>query len=134
MRCYLSFLFALAAVNSSLAATGSCYQSYYKGTYYYFEFNHTILKSEPFWAEDKSFPPMSPRKAEKLARAYLTKLIPDKLDWETKSISLDFKQKGKWVYLVRFKAKKENKITYHLMRIPVLMSGKIVDPRIVKEK
>jgi hypothetical protein len=94
----------------------------------------------PVWRESDDHPPLAPRKALKLARACLAKLVTDAEHWLLHEVSLSSlsEHDGHWVYLVSFYPPlPPNGVWEGIvepMTIPVLMSGVAVQPKISLRK
>jgi hypothetical protein len=93
-----------------------------------------LLKS-PAWSLQDDLPPLSPRKADRLATAKFHELLKDTKDWRRDRISLEDMGDGiHWIYVVEF--------GYHgdiggLMipyKILILMDGTVVEPKVSDEK
>jgi len=108
------------------------WSSYVKTNRYDFTVQDDEIAKTPVWRERDEHPPLSARKALRLARARLAELISDSKAWPLDKLSLTERSHGHWVYLAVFEFP-------HIpspsgpsikMTIPVLMSGVAVKPKV----
>jgi hypothetical protein len=94
------------------------------------------LKQAPSWKDDAENPPLSARKAIKLADDTKDSLVKDSKDykWVLRSASLELvpDSGGKWFWLVNYEAEFQrggSGVPFGL-RLAVLMDGKVVKPEV----
>ncbi len=104
-----------------------------KGKRYDFEVYEDDLAQTPSWQTDDEFPPLSPRKAEKLAKSQLKELVEQPDKWRRGAIALHQMSGGdKWVYIVHFSGFHPPGVidgAVPMMRIVVLMNGRVIKPK-----
>jgi hypothetical protein len=92
------------------------------------------LKKRPTWDQSAENPPLSARKALKLATDYPRRLIPGHADWEWHLNYLGLRQtEGMWYWLAHFEALPKNanfEGRAPNLYVAVLMDGTIVKPEI----
>jgi hypothetical protein len=89
----------------------------------------------PAWAASADFPPLSARKAERLAVAKFHKLLPDKSDWERKRIVIEsIGDDAHWYYRVEFAPVEPQLGRQGSLEIVVLMDGKVIEPEVSDAK
>jgi len=105
------------------------------GKHYEFKITRSEVANTPIWPSDTENPPLSPRRAQEIARTQLNQLLgPDSKEWLLREIMLG--QMGDdihWEYLVTFEPPPlghAGEANPDFMRIIVLMSGKVVNPTI----
>ena len=64
--------------------------------------SNSEIRSTPAWSESAPCPPLSPRVAGSLARAYATNTIPESATWRCEGITLVNLVEDWWVYKVSF--------------------------------
>jgi hypothetical protein len=105
-----------------------------------------ILKT-PTWPAKKQSPPLSPRKAEKLATKRLHSLLhelKDPAEWDRGNICLedvgvpDAKPRGDhyWIYIISFRCCSGNSAPseFGLLNIVVLMDGTAIQPKFADQR
>ena len=99
-----------------------------------FDFSiHTrdLLKT-PEWKQDQEHPPLSPKKAENLAKSKLRTLVNHPNEWSIDEIALhDVKYSNRWFYVVKFSGRTQPHNSIPLMVIVVLMDGTTPEPKVV---
>ena len=99
---------------------------------YIVSFSSDDLKKTPAWDPSADNPPLSARKALKLAIDYRKTLIPGHadLEWHLEYLGL-CQTGGRWYWLAHFEGfPKNGPGTLHDLYVVVLMDGTIVKPRI----
>lgn len=105
---------------------------YAEGMRFEFSFGG-IVRRTPAWEEGKEHPPLSPRKAEMLAKEKLKKLLKDPGKWSRSEIILnDSGDNRHWYYVVQFENHIGTGTQPPSMKIVVLMDGTIPEPTMVK--
>jgi hypothetical protein len=116
------------------------YYSYAFGKQYCFEITREMLAKSPSWTEQSDNPPLSARKAIRLADALRDRFVKDSevLKWHLVSAQLEHDwgtatDTGKWWWLVNFEAHVrvggESGVPNHL-RVIVRMDGTVIEPKI----
>jgi len=129
MRIFLLFPLAFAMM-IQCGRAGEVWTSYYETNRYDFTVSETELAKAPVWNETDDDPPLSARKALRLARAALSEFVSDSKAWKFDSLSLREGRDGHWVYLVSFELIPAGGGRVPTISIPVLMTGVAVKPRI----
>jgi hypothetical protein len=96
------------------------------------------LKKSPAWENDAENPPLSAKKAIKLANEIKDSLVKDSKDfkWKLRSASLEPAGEDKWYWLINYEAQFQgfsSGIPNHL-RLVVLMDGTVVKPEVKDDK
>ena len=138
MRIIVITILLLFYTHISRAVDTSDYMwfSYIGTNQYAFVASQIDIDLTPVWRETDDQPPLSPRIALKLAKVRLSKLVPDSEHWRLNDIALSplrLPDDGRWVYLVRFYPPRppgKSEGFQFDMRIPVLMSGVAIEPRV----
>ena len=101
--------------------------SEFEGTVYFFETTEAVLNSAPRWNTNAAFPPLSPRKAEEVARAEAQRLRPDVTAWRLDTIELRPIIDDCWCYVAEL-SRADIAFTGkpYFLKIPVLMNGQAV--------
>ena len=116
--------------------------SYYGGNVYTSVLAPGQVPRAPQWSPSDDNPPLSARKAARIATALLYKLLPDAPAWTLHEITLQpvFNQ-GKWVYVVFFWNQSPHRAddpdhssSIPTMKFYVLLSGKAIEPSVTKQK
>ena len=97
----------------------------------------------PTWAEDSEHPPLSARRAVRLAKATLAEIVTTPSEWKLDAVSLEpWDDEDHWIYIVTFRhlttshpdgSILEARITSFrpaTASIPVLLSGVAVGPSV----
>jgi hypothetical protein len=97
------------------------------------------LDRAPVWKEDADNPPLSARKAIKLAGEARERLFKDSEDWvwHRQSVELCDAGGGRWYWTVTYRAYNTDIVYYvHLPEVHfvVLMDGTVVEPTVVDVK
>jgi len=96
------------------------------------------LQKSPAWAEEAENPPVSARKAIKLADGMKDSLVKDSKDfkWTLRSASLQPAGAGKWFWLVYYEAEFQGVSTGipNYLRLVVLMDGTVIKPDVKENK
>ena len=112
-----------------------CY-NYHSTNKYAFEVSWTVVDKTPIWRESDDQPPLPARKALRIARTGLARVITDGEHWRLDQVSLSPlpEHDGRWIYLVRFCPPPPPNRPFNgfvkPMTIPVLMSGVAVQPKV----
>jgi hypothetical protein len=115
------------------------------GKEYAITMSYGAIRKTPDWTDDAENPPISAKKAAKLATAIKDSLAKDNKEpkWELTSLSL-LKFEGKWVWLATFTPENEVPLfeprqatdlhdNFPQLTLPVLMDGTVLRPKF-KEK
>ncbi len=90
------------------------------------------LEKSPAWKDDAENPPLSARKAIKLANEMKDSLVKDSKDfkWTLQSASLEPAGDGKWYWLVHYDAVFQGSSTGipNRLRLVILMDGTVIKP------
>jgi hypothetical protein len=105
----------------------------YGGKKYEFRVSDQDLQKTPVWRPDQENPPLSPRRAEDIARKQLASLVPNGKDWRLHEVTLR-PLDNHWIYLVGFLEPLRTDTPAQQLstgfQIIVLMNGATVTPRI----
>jgi hypothetical protein len=130
------FLFGLplllTAAEPDALADFSSYDIH-QGKRYDFAITEEVLSRTPPWRTDEEFPPLSPRKAEGLAREQLKRLVEEPESWTRTEIVLQHIEGDRWVYVIEFMGDHPPGVIdgpVSTMKLVVLMNGTAVDPKI----
>jgi hypothetical protein len=101
-----------------------------------FEVTREQLLKAPLWGVDQETPPLSPRRAERLAITKFHQLVYDTKGWELKRISLEDMGDGiHWIYIVDYKAPTQDLggslIGGGEFLVVVLMDGTVIEPKVL---
>ena len=129
----------LAAAPARAQGNVATFSSYVDGKRFDFNVTRERLDRTPSWPESAEHPPLSPRKAMAVARAYLPALVEGADKWHRGDVTLTRVGAGeeKWVYLVGFSGNHPPGVTdgpVPTMRVVVLMDGLAVDPDVSEHK
>jgi hypothetical protein len=134
------FLAAAVAVVflASAAHAEFIFWSYAFAKQYKVTISEEALKKSPAWQSDAENPPLSARKAIKLANEMKDSLVQDSkgYKWELQSASLEPADDDKWYWLINYEAHKpglSNRRPDNL-RVAVLMDGTVVKPEVKDNK
>ncbi len=108
---------------------GGCVMAYAEGKRFEFSIRLAELRRAPKWSEEDENPPLSIRRAEKIAKGKLKALLVDPENWTRDDIVL--KQSGlgdRWFYVVEFTKPVEGDNELQRMRVVVLMDGTVPEP------
>jgi hypothetical protein len=99
------------------------------------EFNSDVTREQllktPVWRLQDDLPPLSPRKADKLATAEFQKLVKDPTDFRRRSISLlDMGDHIHWIYVVEFVWNGAFIGPGPSIQIIVLIDGTVIEPKV----
>jgi hypothetical protein len=108
------------------------YSSYAFSKQYIVSISRAALEKAPSWKDDADNPPLSAKKAIKLANEMKDSLVKDTEDfkWKLESAALKPAGDGKWYWLVHYDAVFQSAPTgqpNHL-RLVVLMDGTVIKP------
>jgi hypothetical protein len=97
------------------------------------------MTKSPVWGEQDENPPLSARRAMQIARKRLDELIPDAKDWKFEDLSMYEWKDGHWLDLIEFEDIGPPGETHYngpsiTMRIPVLMNGVAIQPKVTHLK
>jgi hypothetical protein len=105
-----------------------------QGKRYDFDVYQKDIVETPRWRMEDAFPPLSPRRAEMLARAQLKELVTEPERWNRGAIALHQLSGGdRWVYVVHFSGFHPPGVidgAVPQMRLVVLMDGHVIKPRV----
>lgn len=105
------------------------------GKQFFFKVTDTDVKNAPPWALDAPNPPLSPRRAQEIARKQLDGFVREPSKWYFHEVTLvDFGDHIHWLYVVRFEREYPPDMAVYgadHFEIPVLMNGSIFQPKIV---
>jgi hypothetical protein len=128
-------LMAVAALLAFLNGTShaqTTYFSYTSGKQYVVEVSREALEKSPAWKDDDENPPLSARRAIRLANAMKGSLVKDSDDYkwqfETAALTSD---SGKWYWVIRYEAHFQRGVSSGpraFLRIVVLMDGTVIKP------
>jgi hypothetical protein len=114
------------------------YHSYAFGKHYIVRVSPKDLKQSPSWKKDEENPPLSARKAIKLATKMKDSLVKDSKDfkWELQSAALEPAGNDKWLWIVCYQAVFSGASVSSVphLRLAVLMDGKVVKPEVKDRK
>ena len=117
---------------ASIPDNGSSWYSYVGTKRYVFRVTNSEMSKTPVWREQDEHPPLAARKALRLARTRLVEIVKSSRDWRLHSLSLcEWGDKRHWYYIAAY----DVPVPYIdgpplTMRIPVLMSGDAVKPKV----
>jgi hypothetical protein len=99
-----------------------------------FEVTREQLLRAPPWAADQDSPPLSPRRAERLAATKLHELVSNRNAWERKQIILENMGDGvHWIYIVEYSRVGEILGGLSLpFRVVILMDGTVIEPKVLR--
>jgi hypothetical protein len=102
-----------------------------------FEFNVTDedVGKTPVWPSDSSTPPLSPRHAGEIAQKQLEQFVLDRTKWRLFQITLVDWGEQHWLYIVHFERQYPPDLAVFggdYFEIPVLMSGAVLQPKIIQ--
>lgn len=127
-------VFLIAVFYPTVGVADFIWNSYAFGKRYRVEVTRDALAKAPQWPADADNPPVSARKAIKLADVLRQKLVKDTKDfkWQRVSASIEFLDDGeKCIWIIRYEAHfrrgGETGQPHHL-NLMVLMDGTIVEP------
>jgi len=110
------------------------HESYGIGKRYIVTISEEALRKSPAWDADAENPPLSARKALKLADEKKAKLVQDSKSrkWELQAIALMPGGDDKWYWLVHYEARPRVGGTgiNPFLRLAVLMNGTVIDPKV----
>ena len=133
MKRFLLSVVVLCSVSlTGMAQAQATYSNYHSGNRFDFEISRERLSQSPVWSEDQECPPLAARAALKIANAQLHKLFDDADKWTNRRLQLD-RLGDHWLYLVEFDEPPPPGALEHLsspFRIPVLMNGDTVEPKV----
>jgi hypothetical protein len=119
----LSTCFVTPAVGESAVA------GYAEGKTFYYSF----IPVGPEWKDHEEHPPLSPRKAENLAKSKLAVLLKEPDKWVLRDIQLTKDSQDQWFYVVVFYQRNAHGVQSG-MRVPVLMDGTTPEPKVHDDK
>lgn len=76
--------------------------SHFKESIYSFDLTRSALSKAPRWVPSAKSPPLSPRRAQKIAFALVKRLRPEVSEWRLDRITLEPIQGTDWIYLVTY--------------------------------
>ena len=129
----------IAASIASVAVAGEFLDSYFApgkadGKQYVSEVTKGEIAKTPTWSSQQEHPPLSPQRAQQIARDQLRQLLPDSSSWILREITLaKFSDDIHWLYLVTFEPPPfghPGEDNADFMRIVVLMNGQVVAPTV----
>jgi hypothetical protein len=123
-----------AALQLPLPEGASRFSSYARGQQWDFTITLQNLANAPSWRAEEEFPPLSPRRALKIARRSLSTLVGDWGEWSVSAVSLrPIGAENSWIYVVEFS--EPSPLHFQVgsympasFQIPVLMNGATVVP------
>ena len=131
-RFFLAVVVLCSVGLAGRAQVRATYNNYHAGNRYDFEIGDEPLAKSPAWSEDQDCPPLTARTAIKTAKAQMQQLFDDADKWTNRSFQLT--QIGdRWVYLVEFAEPRPPGVSEHSyspFRIPVLMNGETIEPKV----
>jgi len=131
-------LLAIALISSSFAPMDRGYSTTYgstvAGKQYLVTVTQRALEKAPVWKDDAENPPLSARKAIRLADQLKSKLADDtdKWKWDRETASLVEWVPGRWYWLVSYEGRPTDGIASGNMprvQLVVLMDGTVVEPK-----
>jgi hypothetical protein len=131
MRTIIGIFFLIVAVHLRAEPVFSLtLSSYAEGKRFDFEVTREQLLKTTAWKAEDDFPPLSPRKAEKLATIKFGKLIKNTKGWERERISLQtIGDNERWFYVVEFSHHGSDGPPPYF-KIIVLMDGTVIEPKV----
>ncbi len=101
-----------------------------------FEVTREQLLKAPSWGVDQETPPLSPRRAERLAMTKFHQLVSDTKGWVLKQIGIEDMGDGlHWIYIVDYKAPIQDLAGSLIgggeFRVVVLMDGTVIEPKVL---
>jgi len=131
----IAVLFVATGVQAELIASYSL-SSYDSNTGRRFDFEVTReqLLRAPAWGADQDSPPLSPRKADRLAVAKFHQLVSNTNAWERKQIILENMGDGvHWIYIVEYTRVGETLAGLSMpFRVVILMDGTVIEPKVLR--
>jgi hypothetical protein len=134
----MSRLLAIAAT-LAVSAAGLGFDrsvgSYAFSKQYWVTIPREALDKSPSWNDDADNPPLSARKAIKLATQMKDSLVKDSKDfkWVLSTASLEPVGDDKWFWLINFEAQFQGGLLDghpHFLRLVVLMDGTVIKPQV----
>jgi hypothetical protein len=129
----LSLALWLSAACSFSAAEDEVFMisSWHEDKLYRFGLTKPQIDQTPVWREDQLHPPLAPRTAMTLARAYLTKLLPDSVEWPFEKLAMQqVGDRDHWAYLVSFMSDSPGFGRLQSFTVLVRMDGQIPEARV----
>jgi hypothetical protein len=133
----------LATLTAALVASAInfdiTYYSYTTSKNYTITISREALANSPAWKDDQENPPLSARKAIKLANETKDSLVKDSKDykWKLRDAALTPAGDEKWYWVIYYEAEFRGGAstgTPHFLRLVVLMDGKVVKPEVRKDE
>jgi hypothetical protein len=134
------YLFATVATALLVPSVSSdvCYYSYAISANYTVTVTHEALANSPSWKKDEENPPLSARKAIKLANEMKDSLVKDSENYKWKLDGATLKSAGdeKWYWLIRYEAEFQGNLIGQppFLNLVVFMDGKVVKPEVKKDQ
>lgn len=112
--------------------------NFLQGKSYNLAVRESDLENTPRWHDDKDNPPFAARAAERAARIYVKRVIPESDLWSINRIILEQagKSGGRWIYIVEFTPYEKGKVLLGGVKpfqVPVLMNGFIPEAMITNQ-
>ncbi len=108
------------------------------GKQYVVTITQRALDESPGWDDKAENPPLSAKKALKLATDMKNSLVKDsdKLKWQLESLSLKPLPDGKWYWLANYEARNQGHIEGRpeSLRLVVLMDGTAIQPEVMNAR
>ena len=104
------------------------------GRSYAFTASKSALAKTPVWDRQSEHPPLSPRRAEEIARRQLREFVPNGNDWLLQGVTLSpVGDDLHWVYTVTFMPPLPENVAQtggDEMQLLVLLDGSVVKPEV----
>ncbi len=115
--------------------SGISFASYADSKQFKVKVTREALEKSPAWKDDAENPPLSARKAIKLANETKESLVKDSEQyvWKLRSVSLEPAGEGRWYWLVNYEAHVRRGGSTGIppnLRLVVLMDGKVIKPEV----
>jgi len=132
-----SFLAMLSVAASAVG--GELFESYFvsgkaNNQSYEFKVTKADVASTPIWSPADENPPLSPRRAEQIAREQLLQLVPAAKEWLRREITVAaFGDDLHWIYVVQFEPPPLEDVAEFgrdYMKIAVLFDGRLIKPKV----
>jgi hypothetical protein len=123
----------LIALLSPLVHASPTFVSYAFGKQYAVTISREALENSPAWKDDVDNPPLSARKAIKLAEELKNALVKDSKEYKWKLVSAELHPGDKWFWLINYEAKfqlGDSSGIPNNLRLVVLMDGTVIKPEV----
>jgi hypothetical protein len=100
-----------------------------EGKQFNFKLTHADVRYTPLWSPNAPNPPLSPRRAEEIARKQLEQFVVEPGRWQLTEIRLINFGDNHWAYVVSFHGQYPSEVA-GFFEIPVLMNASVVEPEV----